>query len=468
MKIAHPLLRQAGVIVFFVLIACLALYWPLAHATTHIPGRYTTDYFHFHWNMWWIQHALTDADASVYETNYVMFPYTSNLGYHTLTPFWFPLWAVFEPLIGTLAAFQLFFVIGLALTGWFFYLWMRHEGLSPGGALIGGAALELSPILMYFISWSMMDLITWFWIPAHLLIWSLVARQADHRWHGWVIAAGQGILFWWMGLADLQYFIYGAPLLVPFGILTLIRAKSWRCRARLASMALLAVGISAALLWFFGPLSHIGGLDRGQLVPPPVETTPHLKFPADFLNPNPDFMVDPDPAAYLLPLLALSLAVYLTPLRRKTWQGQDRRWFWLALAVLPWLLSLGASITILGQKINLPYRLLYESFDGILRFPFRFSLGFIMPVLIFIALTWQPLIKTRTARRIALAGMMLVILATTNVLRPMDIQPAPTVYEFYETMGAEDADYVVVEVPVAAGTGEVWIGNFSDIETEFY
>ena len=36
----------------FALLACLTLYWLLFHASTHVPGDWMTDYFHFHWNFW--------------------------------------------------------------------------------------------------------------------------------------------------------------------------------------------------------------------------------------------------------------------------------------------------------------------------------------------------------------------------------------------------------------------------------
>ncbi|NDJ79121.1 MAG: hypothetical protein GYB65_22965 [Chloroflexi bacterium] len=465
---ARLLLRQGLLLSCFTLWAGLALFRPLAHAATHVPGRFVTDYFHFHWNMWWIRHAITTPDLSIYETNYVLTPFTSNLAYHTLTPFWFPLWAALEPVTGSPAAFDVIFLAGLALTGWCFYLWMRQEGVEPGFALVGAVAFELAPVMLYFVYWSNIGLLGWFWIPAHIVLWAQVADRAAHRWQGWLLAAAQGILLWAMGLVDLQYFIYATPLLIPFGVLTLVRAEGWPNRARLAGMGTLALAICAALLWVAGPLATINDFDRDALVPPDIETTPAVAFPRDYVNLNPDFPVDPDVGVYLLPLFLLSLAVYGTPLRKHTWHNQDRRWFWLALAVVPWVLSLGASITVLGQEIQLPFRLLFDAFDGILRFPMRFSPIFIMPVIIFIALTWQPLLTARGLRLAVLAGLLLVVPATTNVLHPMDVRAVPPVYDFYETMGAEDYDYAVIEVPVAAGTGEQWYGDFADIETQYY
>src|SRR6202142_1345236 len=111
-------LRHYGLIfAFFALLACLALYPLLFHATTHVGGSWTTDYYHFQWDYWWIRHALTTPGLSVYQTNFVLFPATINMAFETMTPFWFPLWALLEPLIGTLPAMDVIIVAAMALTG---------------------------------------------------------------------------------------------------------------------------------------------------------------------------------------------------------------------------------------------------------------------------------------------------------------------------------------------------------------
>src|SRR5262245_4771193 len=61
----------------FIVLALLALYWPLFNMTTSLTGDIPTDYFHFHWNFWWIRHALTTGHT-IYDTNYVLYPYTSS------------------------------------------------------------------------------------------------------------------------------------------------------------------------------------------------------------------------------------------------------------------------------------------------------------------------------------------------------------------------------------------------------
>ncbi|MBN2304013.1 MAG: hypothetical protein JXQ72_06025, partial [Anaerolineae bacterium] len=65
------------ILLFYILLAALALYNPILHLDTHLTGDPpppTTDFYHTHWNYWWMRHALTTPGLSVYETDYVMAP----------------------------------------------------------------------------------------------------------------------------------------------------------------------------------------------------------------------------------------------------------------------------------------------------------------------------------------------------------------------------------------------------------
>jgi len=536
--------RHFALITFYALLACLALYWLLFHAGTSIGGYWTTDYYHFNWNYWWVRHALTTPGLNVYETNFVLFPYTTNLAYHTLTLFWYPLWAVLEPFIGTLAAMDVITVVGMTLTGTVFFLLLRRESVPTGLALAGGVVLQLTPAMLLAAMLSTVNYTALFWLPLQLLIWGNIARNLGSRRKAilWVVA--QGLALYGMMMTDYQYLIFLAFLIIPYAALTLFEAKSWAARIRLVALGLLAVALMAALLWFAGPLPYILKFDRSTLSPQPIQDAQSIPFPDGFFSRFSTYDRILTLGAFVLPVTLISLAVSVIVYLRKrktpppappqTWGGEKdkdfsplsegegallgigisqadgqkpvptdhhgtpflasaaskskdlprrretpgvrvdrRRWFWLGLTILPLVFMPGATITIDGQEISTPYVAFHNLFNGLFRSPGRFDSVFIIGALIFAGRTWGPLVAKRPRLRTGVAALlMLVVLAEVRLFDPMPIQLPAQPYDFYQAIGREQGDpydkEVVVEVPVAGGSGEAWVGNFHDMETEFY
>jgi hypothetical protein len=463
--------RSAAVVAFFALLACLALYNPLLHIDTHLPGTPSepvTDFFHFHWNYWWIRHALTTPGLNVYETNYVMAPYTSSLAYHTLTPFWFPIWALIEPLAGTVAAMSVIFVVAMTLTGSVFYALLRRERVSPGLALAGGSMLMLSPVFFNGVFWTDVNLMGWFWLPALVLIWGWIARAA-----ALLAAPGRGawpyalmalpvivlaLAFWGMILVDLQYALFAAFIIGPYGLLTLWTTENHAARGRLIVSGLLAVGIALVLLWFVGPLPYVLAFDRSVLAATPARDAIPIRFPTGYVWHLTDVWVPVSLGALLPPMLALALI-----LNGYAWRARialpARRWFWLALVPAPLILSAGASIRLGGVEIPLPYRALHALFGGMFRYPERFAPVLLIPAVIFIMQTLTPLLTGSRWRHMIPVALLAAVMLDSGMFSPFPIQPVPTPYHFYEVMGQEPYDYVVVEVPTGVSTGESLVGE---------
>src|SRR5258706_14704098 len=101
MQMKKRIALHAVVVTFYALLTFLILHMLLFQTGTHFAGF---DYFNYHWGMWWIRHVLTTPGLNLYQTNNVFAPSINNLGYHALTAFWFPVWALIEPLAGTFAA----------------------------------------------------------------------------------------------------------------------------------------------------------------------------------------------------------------------------------------------------------------------------------------------------------------------------------------------------------------------------
>ena len=449
------------------LFAFLTLHPLIFHNGARVAGF---DYFNYNWNFWWIRHALTTPGLDPYLNDFVFFPALNNFGYHALTAFWFPLWALVEPVAGTLTAVNVIIVAGCVLNGYLLFALLRREDVPPGLALIGGAALQLTPLVRYFYYNTHLNLMDWFWLPAQILLWGQVARAvAGRRWRAaglWAVA--QGISLWGLLLTDLQFPIFVAFLLVPYGLITLWRSQA---RAALIAAGLVAVGVGFALMWFAGPLPYILQFE-GTLAPGAVEDRPGVPFPRGYLAVDPVWWYwnVPTLGGFVTVAALAALAASLTRARRVM---SGWRWLWLALAIPPLLLSMGPQITVFGVEIPMPFRLLYAQTDGMFGMPWRLAPIYLVAALVFAGLTFAPLLRRIGPWRLpALTAALLLLFASLRVFQTAPLDPALPVYDFYAAMGRETGppydEYVVIEVPTGVGTGEVLIGDERAISFQFY
>jgi hypothetical protein len=442
---SHPL-KHLAIFAFYGLLAAIAVSQPLFHTTTHLPGAYhpSVDYYHFHWNYWWMRHAISEG-MSIYSTDFVMVPFTHNLAYHTLTPFWFPLWALTEPLTGTIIAFNLIFLVALTLTGYLSFLFIYEEGANTAWALFGGAAMAFTPVILQAVLWSWVNILGWFWLPTHLFLWRRVVVSSGWRRLAWAVV--QGIGLWAAGLTDLQYLLFLAFLLGPYALWTLWQRRSSQGGTvpRLLLTGLLAVITGFALLYIAGPLPHLLEPTDDYLAVTPSENAFALRWPEEYIFGSDQYDYNRAPISFLILPLALLAVVFGA--RRPA----SRRWFWLVVALPPLILSAGTQLPVL-------YALFHELMGGFFRFPLRFAPVFILPLMVFVGLTFSRS-KHRLITRYAPLVLLVVLLADVRLFRPMPLQEPPTQYEFYAQMGAEPYDYVVLESPTAAGNGETFIGD---------
>jgi hypothetical protein len=347
-------------------------------------------------------------------------------------------------------------------------------------ALAGGALLQLTPAMFMGVMVAQINYVALFWYPLQLLLWGQVARNAAHGRRGTVWALVQGIALYAMILTDYQHLIFVAFLLVPYGLLTLVRAQNTTTRLHLIGLGIFALTVTLVLLWFVGPLPYILTFDRSSLSPMSIDKAEGIPFPNGYFARFGVYERKITLGAVILPALLLSLVANLTPLRKRI--HQPMRWFWLALATPPLILSLGPYVTIAGTTISTPYVPFHDLFGGLFRSPSRFAPVFILAALIFIGQTWTPLLTKNYTRRLFLSmGTIFIVLADVFLYPLMPLQPPITPYAFYQQIGQETGqpydNYAIVEVPVAGGSGEAWVpggspasgeGGFKPIETQFY
>lgn len=459
----------------------------LLHPIVFNSGAKTAgyDYFNYNWNYWWIRHALSTPGLNVYENNFVMFPYTTNYGYHALAGVWFPLWALLEPLTGTLHAINAIIFLACTLNGWLTFILLRREGVAPALALIGGVALQVSPISRYFYYNTHLNLMDWFWLPVQLLLWQQIVRcvEAGKRWQAVAWAAVQGVTLWGVLHTDLQFPIFTSFLLVPYVAYTLVKSPR---RLQLIGVGIVITLVAAPLAWFLGPIPYILRFG-GTLTPGTVEDRPGIPLSGLFsMSETWWIWSTPSLGAFMIVAVAASVVGGWIIRRRYGRSGAvpqqthdsgvkgSSRWLWLVLAIPPFVLALGPNLQIGDTVIRMiPFRLLYDMTNGMFRMPWRLAPIFIIAAVVFIGKTWTPYFRKMSGGKIlAVVGVFLLLALDVRLFESAPLEPTPTDYAFYHAMGAEQGagydDYVVLEVPTGAATGELIIGDPRAAQLQYY
>jgi hypothetical protein len=145
------LARHAAIFVGYLLVAIVAT-WPLAahlsSAFTHDPGGDTGVYV---WNVWVFQHEVDQGRLPFYTTSIFRglgnAP-PANLSLHNYTTFANVVAWPLTKAVGLVAAFNLVFLLNIALSGYALYLLARDLTAREAESLIAGAAFALSPVLI--------------------------------------------------------------------------------------------------------------------------------------------------------------------------------------------------------------------------------------------------------------------------------------------------------------------------------
>jgi hypothetical protein len=455
---------------FYLLLTFATLALLIFKTGTHYAGY---DYFHFHWNMWWMQRVFTTPGLYIYETNNIFAPMSNNLGYHTLAAVWYPVWAILNPFFGTFAAVNIIIALGCWLNGICTFVFLRDQRIGVGLALLGGAVLQTIPVMRHFYLNTHLNLMNWFLLPVQLLLFKYFVRSLEVNRHGrtafYVIS--QGVTLWLMGLTDPQFLIFTAFLLIPYGLWMLWRSPK---RLQIVVSGLVVILIGLALLWFVGPLPAMRAF-TGTLAPGPVEDRPGIPFPGGFLSMSPTWTVwnTPSLGASLTIFLIISSVVSVSPLRR---QMSRERWLWFAAMLLPLLLSMGSDIHIGGLTIPMPFRILHPLTGGNFRMPWRLAPAYVLAALVYCGMVWTPLLRRNaprpTRRNFAYAALFLLLFVDIRLFESGPLTPLPRPYEFYRVIGQEKEDpqdqSVLLEIPTGVATGETSIGDPRAAELQLY
>jgi len=398
------------------------------------------DYHLFTWNNWWLGYALGTLHTDPYFTDYILFPYRHNLSIHALTPILAPLYWLVWPLLRDPATMNVILWLSFAVTGTVTFAFLRRWRVGTPGALIGGLLFAFLPGMMDHAINYHANMWPMFWLPGILLLWDQVART---RRIGWAIICGIGL--WGLWMTDPQFLVWTPLLLIPFGLLTLVQTKQ---RIRLILLGFVALIVMGALL-LIAPLPALLKGDIGPTSPARYLTARAYSMPLSAYL----FMPGTEDRSVGRVIMALVLLALVFRSR----QTPRIRWFWLAAAILPLVLSLGPDVQLGDTLIPLPYRLLHDAMNGLYRFPSRFAPIAVLALLVFVGLTFRRRIRAR--RYLVSTVLVLAILADGRLLAPFPVQPPLPDYAIYHTIGAESGDYVILDVPVTIHSGWAQVGG---------
>jgi hypothetical protein len=255
--------QGACVLAAFVLVAVLQA-WPLPrHLSTHLTGNPTGDAGIYVWNMWVFRHELTQGQSPFFTTTILSLGSRADLSLHNYTTFANVVALPLQPLVGLIAAFNVVYLLNVALAGFGMYLLAKRVTGRVAESWLAGVLFACSPFLVTRGAqhFSLVAV-----APLPIFLWWLLRLWKDHRLRD---AIGAGVALAWAAFSDPYYAVYCVMLAAIFissrvmAVRTAeLAAPELRHVTRLIDVALVAV----ASVTIAVQLAGVGRVRLGSLV----------------------------------------------------------------------------------------------------------------------------------------------------------------------------------------------------------
>jgi hypothetical protein len=447
----RPVLSHLAILLVYIVVAAGAT-WPLAaRLTTHLPDG--TDTLLHYWNGWWTWQAVRSGQSPYY-TSLLFYPNGLSMVYNNFPWLHILTWMGLRLLFGGIAAYNLTFLLHLALCGFAAYLLAHDLTQDTRAAFVAGSIYLCWP---YRISQpSHPNLISTTWIPMFLLFLHRTMRRG--RWQDGLLAG--------LSLAVVGYTRW--QLLIPAGIIGSLYAL-FHLRTLLQRRQILVLLLA-------------GAVATAALAPPAMLLVSEWRAnPAELTMEGEETMMRTDVLAYLTPARSHPvLGTYTRPAYARyypgrgsrvkfspylgilamllgllgVWKGGRDRFAWLGIALVLLLLALGPILSINGHsypRVPMPYDLASRLYVvRLLRAPERFNMFLALPVATLAAYGSAYLLSCLRRWKGWSTAVFLLLwggICFEYLAVPMLLQPAQ-VAEFYAELAAEPGDYAILNVPV--------------------
>ena len=259
--------RRQGVcaLIAFVVLAVVQA-WPLPrHLSTHLTGPPTGDTGVYVWNTWVFRHELVELGRSPFTTSSI-FSLSGNadLSLHNYTVFADALALPLQPFLGVVGAFNVIYLLNIALAGFGMFLLARRLTGRPIESWIAGAVFACAPFLVAR-STAHFSLVAVAPLPffAYWLDRALETRRLRE-------AAATGVCMAWAAYCDPYYAVYcvmlGACLIAAVSLEWSVQARRLESAVlrgvrRGIDASLVMLGVAIAAVWGIGGGAiHVGGI----------------------------------------------------------------------------------------------------------------------------------------------------------------------------------------------------------------
>jgi len=423
------------------------------HLATYLPSG--TDTLLHYWNGWWVRQALEDGQSPYY-TPYLFYPHGISMVYNNFAWLHILPWMVLEPFIGGTAAYDLTFLVHLALCGFAVFLLAYELTGDKYAAFLAGLIYQCWPYRMSQPSHP--NLISTWWIPIFLLFLTRTIRRG--RWQDGLLTG--------LSLALVGYTRW--QLLIPAVIIGGIY------------LALILPGnLSQRLI----PTLLLAGIVTTMVLAPPILLFAHQwrTNPADLIIESEETTMQSDLMAYVTPADSHPVlgtftrpayaryypdrgsrssfspyigmvALFLTLLG--AWKTPYRNSLpWAIMALVLVLLALGPTLRVNGTlypTVPMLYNLAGRLFIvRLLREPDRFNMFLALPIALLSAYGFMHVVsRVQHHRKWTLAAPLCLIggaILFEYLPVPFPLQSSQ-VPEFYNQLGLEPGDFAVLDIPV--------------------
>ncbi len=227
------------------------------------------------WNNYWVKTALFDLHSSPYFTDYLYYPTGISLRFHTLNPFNGLLTLPFNLTLGYIPSINLLFVLSLALTTFFTFLFIRDIVGRALAAFAGAAVFVYANILVVnFLIYGQSEKLSMEWLPLYFFfmfralygrpVWgtsstgsmgstsstgsNMILRRDMRHWPVYAVLSIATLVI--MALTDWQYVMFSVFATILYGIFVLLRRVPWREKGVIFAKL---TGIGGGFLLIVGP-----------------------------------------------------------------------------------------------------------------------------------------------------------------------------------------------------------------------